>query len=139
MQFSTRGYRGVGLAFAIVWLAGCAIDAPQREQRVASKNSSLPAPVGKALGLGRVESVREVMIESKSQSSGRSAQNTAAAVNLAQMMNGVLSPKQDGLELRVRLDNGVETKVVQTADVAFRPGDRVRVMQGYDGQMRVTY
>ena len=54
-------------------------------------------------------------------------------------MVGMLSPKQVGMELLVRLDNGEDMTVVQAADVAFRPGDRVRVMRGHDGSTRVTY
>jgi len=47
--------------------------------------------------------------------------------------------KKDGLEISVMLDNGNSVVVVQEADVAFRIGDRVRVLSGPDGTARVTY
>jgi outer membrane lipoprotein SlyB len=47
--------------------------------------------------------------------------------------------KRDGLEIGVRLDNGNSVVIVQEADVAFRIGDRVRVLTGPDGTARVTY
>ncbi|OUD15589.1 hypothetical protein [Thioflexithrix psekupsensis] len=46
--------------------------------------------------------------------------------------------QRDGFELTVRLDSGRMIAVVQEADVAFRLGDRVRVLsQG--GETRVRY
>ncbi|HSH71096.1 MAG TPA: hypothetical protein VK997_14340 [Deferrisomatales bacterium] len=43
----------------------------------------------------------------------------------------------DGLELLVELDGGEVLSVVQEADQAFAPGDRVRVLKGSDGTIRV--
>lgn len=42
-----------------------------------------------------------------------------------------------GLEITVELDNGELVAIVQEADVAFRDGDRVRVLRSQDGTMRV--
>ncbi|HSH83629.1 MAG TPA: glycine zipper 2TM domain-containing protein [Guyparkeria sp.] len=46
--------------------------------------------------------------------------------------------RQDGYEISVRLDNGRTISVVQAADIAFQPGERVRVVEGRDGTTRVT-
>jgi len=89
--------------------------------------------------MGRVEAVREVAMVDKAQPYRRSVERNAATDGLSQTMIGMLSPKHMGLEVFVRLDNGADVTVVQAADVAFRPGDRVRVMQGHDGATRVTY
>jgi len=43
-----------------------------------------------------------------------------------------------GLEITVRLDSGELRAVTQEADVAFRPGDRVRLLSGAGGT-RVTH
>lgn len=42
-----------------------------------------------------------------------------------------------GLEILVELDGGEVLSVVQEADQAFAPGDRVRVLKGSDGSTRV--
>jgi outer membrane lipoprotein SlyB len=44
---------------------------------------------------------------------------------------------EDGLQVVVRLDDRATIAVVQAADVAFMPGDRVRVLFGRDGSTRV--
>jgi outer membrane lipoprotein SlyB len=43
----------------------------------------------------------------------------------------------DGLEITVELDNGEIIAVVQAADVPFYIGDRVRIVRGAGGMMRV--
>lgn len=43
----------------------------------------------------------------------------------------------DGLEITVKLDNGEVLAVVQKADVMFAVGDRVRILTGRDGTVRV--
>jgi outer membrane lipoprotein SlyB len=119
-------------------LAGCATDAPVRVSQLAVKKDA-PVQVVKGVSMGRVEVVREVTMADKARPYKRSVERNAAADGLAQTMTGMLSPKLMGIELLVRLDNGADMTVVQAADVAFRPGDRVRVMQGHDGSPRVTY
>ena len=47
--------------------------------------------------------------------------------------------RQAGLEIMVRLDNGRMVSVTQAADESFYPGDRVRLMTGYDGTARVAH
>lgn len=46
---------------------------------------------------------------------------------------------KEGLEIMVKLDDGDLTSVVQEADVNFQKGDRVRVLTGPDGTVRVVY
>jgi outer membrane lipoprotein SlyB len=46
--------------------------------------------------------------------------------------------QRPGVEVTVQLDNGQYISVVQEADEAFRPGDRVRVLSGR-GSTRVTH
>lgn len=45
--------------------------------------------------------------------------------------------RTDGLEITVELDNGEIIAVVQAADVPFYVGDRVRIVRGAGGMMRV--
>lgn len=47
--------------------------------------------------------------------------------------------KQKGFEIEVKLDNGQVLSIVQGADEAFAPGERVRVLRGSDGSARVTH
>jgi len=47
--------------------------------------------------------------------------------------------RQPGYEITVQLDNGRTVSIVQAADVSFRPGDRVRVIEARDGTSRVTH
>jgi len=47
--------------------------------------------------------------------------------------------RQPGYEITVRLDNGRVISVVQAADIAFAPGERVRVIEARDGTTRVTH
>jgi len=42
------------------------------------------------------------------------------------------------VEVTVQLDNGQYVSIVQEADEAFRPGDRVRILSGR-GATRVTH
>jgi len=128
--------RFTGVIVCMALLAGCATDAPVRGGRAEVKKD---VSVQTSKGMGRVETVREVTMLGKAQSYRPGVERNAATDGLSQTMIGMLSPKQTGLELFVRLDNGADVTVVQAADVAFRPGDRVRVMQGHDGATRVTY
>ncbi len=47
--------------------------------------------------------------------------------------------RKTGLEITVQLDSGEILAVVQEADVAFRVGDRVRVLRDNYGTTRVRY
>ena len=46
--------------------------------------------------------------------------------------------EKDGLEITVKLDNGDLRAIVQEADVAFKPGERVRLLNS-GGVTRVTH
>ncbi len=46
--------------------------------------------------------------------------------------------QQSGLEITVLLDNGAQILVVQNADPMFQIGERVRVLTGGSGQVRVS-
>ncbi len=138
MRYLSCDLRVVVVLLGVALLAGCATDAPVRDERVVVKKD-VPQQASKGITMGRVEAVREVTMVDKAQPYRQRAERNGAADSLAQTMIGTLSPKHTGLELLVRLDGGADMTVVQAADVAFRPGDRVRVMQGHDGATRVTY
>ncbi|MBL8506337.1 MAG: glycine zipper 2TM domain-containing protein, partial [Methylobacillus glycogenes] len=46
--------------------------------------------------------------------------------------------RKDGLEITVKLENGTMLAIVQEADVAFSPGDKVRLVES-GGTTRVTH
>ena len=111
--------------------------------------------------LGRVESVRQIMIEGTK--SGVGAVSGAALGGLAgshigkgtgqiagavggAVLGGLAGSaveegvtRQPGLEITVRLDSGRMMAVTQAADEPFYVGDRVRVLTGYDGTARVAH
>ncbi|MDS4020793.1 MAG: glycine zipper 2TM domain-containing protein [Candidatus Competibacter sp.] len=111
--------------------------------------------------LGYVENVRQVLIEGTR--SGVGAVSGAALGGLAgstigqgrgqvagaiggAVLGGVAGSaieenvtRQPGLEITIRLDNGRMIAVTQAADEPFYPGDRVRLMTGYDGTARVAH
>lgn len=139
MRSLSGDLRLAGVLVCVTLLAGCATDAPVRERAVAPKKDVPAVQASKGIGMGRVEAVREVAMVDTAQPYRRGVERNMAADGLSQTMIGMLSPKSMGVEVFVRLDSGADVTVVQAADVAFRPGDRVRVMQGRDGATRVTY
>ena len=130
MFFLSRGFFSVVFWAGLALLAGCATDAPQRVEG-SSPARSLPQ-AGKSLGTGWVEAVRPVGVET---TRARALPSSDFKPPLARLS----APSSADVELSVRLDNGESVKVVQTAGLVFRPGDRVRVMQQHDGAVRVTY
>jgi outer membrane lipoprotein SlyB len=46
--------------------------------------------------------------------------------------------RQNGLQITIDLDRGESIAVVQAADVAFEPGERVKVLRRGDGAARVA-
>lgn len=111
--------------------------------------------------LGYVESVRQVLIEGTKSgvgavsgaalgglagsTIGRGRGQVAGAIGGA-VLGGVAGSaieenvtRQPGLEIMVRLDSGRMMAVTQAADEPFYPGDRVRLMIGYDGTARVAH
>jgi outer membrane lipoprotein SlyB len=109
---------------------------------------------------GTVESVRTVQIEGTKSGIGTGAGAVAGGVlghevgegsgkTLATLGGALLGgaagaaveegvTRQPGYEITVRLDNGRTITVVQAADIAFSPGERVRVIEARDGTTRVT-
>ena len=45
--------------------------------------------------------------------------------------------RRQGYEITVKMDDGQTIAVVQEADVPFNPGERVKILTGYDGTIRV--
>jgi len=110
--------------------------------------------------LGVVESVREVRIEGTRSGVGPTAGAVIGGIAgsnvgsgrgsqigsvLGAVVGGVAGQASEqaatgktGVEITVRLDSGQLIAVVQEADVAFRPGERVRVLRG-SGATRVTH
>ena len=111
--------------------------------------------------LGYVESVRQVLIEGTKSgvgavsgaalggvagsTIGRGRGQVAGAIGGA-VLGGLAgsaieenATRQPGLEITVQLDNGRMVAVTQAADEPFYPGDRVRVLIGYDGTTRVAH
>lgn len=110
---------------------------------------------------GIVEGVRNVMIEGTKSPVGTVAgaalgglagstigggRGQAAAAIGGAVLGGVAGSaaeeaitRRQGLEITVRLDNGRYIAVTQEADEIFNPGERVRVLRGYDGTTRVTH
>ncbi|MDD2893998.1 MAG: hypothetical protein PHF20_08745 [Halothiobacillaceae bacterium] len=138
MRFVSIDFRVAGVLLCLSWLAGCATETPLRGGQVVVKKD-VTVQETKSVNMGRVKAVREVTMMDKKQPYARSVGGKVVADGLTQTMVGMLSPRQEGIELVVNLDNGESLTVVQAADVAFRPGDRVRVLQGHDGALRVTY
>lgn len=109
---------------------------------------------------GIVESVREVQIEGTKSGVGAASGAVIGGVGGSHMgrgsgqivgavvgavVGGIAGAaaeegitRKTGLEITVRLDNGQLTAVVQEADEAFHPGERVRLLSGAGGT-RVTH
>lgn len=110
--------------------------------------------------MGVVESVREVRIEGTKSPVGTIAggavggiagssigggRGSAVAAVIGAVVGGLAGSaaeegltRKDGLEITVKLDNGTMLAVVQEADVAFNPGERVRLVES-GGVTRVTH
>jgi outer membrane lipoprotein SlyB len=109
--------------------------------------------------MGHVESVREVRLEGTRTAVGPAAgavvggiagstvgsgRGSAVAAVLGAVAGGVAGQAAEqgvtgrrGVEVTVKLDNGQMVAIMQEADEAFRPGDRVRILS--DGSTsRVT-
>lgn len=111
---------------------------------------------------GTVQAIREVRIEGTKSgvgtvggaalggiagsSIGGGGRTRAAGAIGGALLGGLLGSateegvtRQQGLELTVRLDGGRTIAVTQAADEYFNPGERVRVLTGYDGTTRVAH
>jgi len=146
--------RGLILAMLAALLAGCASsnsgDVYTREQTRQVQT----------VQMGIVESVRTVKIEGTKtpvgtatgaviggvagSTVGHGKGSTIAAV-VGAVAGGLAGSaieegvtRKDGLEITVKLDNGTMLAIVQEADEAFNPGDRIRVLEG-GGVTRVSH
>ncbi|MBI3937730.1 MAG: glycine zipper 2TM domain-containing protein [Betaproteobacteria bacterium] len=147
---------GVGLAAAgaVLVLGACA---PSLSGSAYTRDQ---ARQEQSVRMGVVESVRQVQIEGTRSGIGPAAgavvggiagsnvgQGKGAAVGtvLGSVAGGVAgqaaeqaATRKTGLEITVKLDSGRLVAIVQEADEAFRPGERVRVLSG-GGVSRVTH
>ncbi|ROH86232.1 glycine zipper 2TM domain-containing protein [Pseudomethylobacillus aquaticus] len=134
-------------------LAGCA-----------SSNSGAVYKRGEArqvqtVKMGTVESVRTVKLEGTKSPVGTvggaavggiagstigGGRGSAIATVIGAIVGGIAGSaveegvtRSDGLEITIKLDSGGMIAVVQEADVQFKPGDRVRLLES-GGTTRVT-
>jgi outer membrane lipoprotein SlyB len=144
---------GVLLAAAVL-AAACAYPAGSRDYR------GYEVMGEQSVRFGVVETVRDVRLhagESGVGTVGGAALGGIAGSNVGggtgqvagaiggAILGGILGSniersanERPGVEVTVQLDNGQYISVVQQADEAFRPGDRVRVLSGR-GATRVTH
>lgn len=142
------------LLAATMLLGGCA---PRLSGDVYSRDQ---ARREHTVRMGVVESVREVQIEGTRSGVGPTAGAVIGGIAgsnvgsgrgsqvgsvIGAVAGGVLgqgaeqvATRTNGLEITVRLDNGQTVAIVQEADVAFRAGERVRILTGA-GAARVTH
>jgi len=146
--------RIAALAAACVLAGGCAYNAGSRDYR------GYQVMGEQSVRFGVVESVRDVSIAPGN--TGVGAASGAALGGIAgstvgggsgqvagaiggAILGGLLGTQieksaneRPGVEVTVLLDSGKYVAVVQEADEAFHPGDRVRVVSGH-GTTRVTH
>lgn len=144
----------VATAACAVLLGACAYPAGSRDYR------GYQVMGEQQVRFGVVESVRDVNINPGSSGVGTAGGailggiagsnvgggtgQVAGAVGGA-ILGGILgsnieksASERHGIEVTVQLDSGKYVAIVQEADEAFRPGDRVRVLSGR-GTTRVTH
>lgn len=146
----TRAYHLVVLVLASVAVGGCVSGTSGKEYR-----RSQPQMV-EEIEMGRVESVRDVLIADRRTYRGRgpsvivgggigSGGRSGVGVSIGSVLggwggeaSGESATHKAGYEITVRLDSGRLIAVTQTADESFRTGDRVRVLTG-NGVTRVSH
>lgn len=136
-------------------LGGCAAS------QSGSAYSRTQARQAQEVEMGVVESVRQVQIEGTKTPIGAGAgavvggvagsnigggKGRAIGAILGAVGGGLAGAaveegvtRKPGLEITVRLDSGRMLAVTQEADEAFAPGERVRILTGNDGVMRVSH
>jgi len=141
-------------AAALAVLAGCA---PSKSGSAYTRDE---ARREQSVRMGVVESVRQVQIEGTRSSVGPAAgavvggvagsgvgsgRGSAVASVLGAVAGGVAgqaaeeaATRRTGVEITVRLDGGRMVAIVQEADEAFKPGERVRILSD-GGVSRVTH
>lgn len=143
-----RVYHLALLLISSVAISGCASGTSGKEYR-----RSQPQMV-EEVEMGRVESVRDVLIESPRTYGGRGpsvivgggigrgGRSSGIGVSVGTVLGGWDSGNTvthiPGYEIMVRLDSGRLIAVTQTASESFRTGDRVRVLTG-NGVTRVSH
>lgn len=148
------------LQFLFVVVLGIALTGcpASRSGRVYSRDQARSV---QTVEMGTVEQVQQVEIEGTKTPVGTVAGAVAGGVlgstvgkgsgkNVATVLGAIAggvagsaveeqATKKVGLEITVRQDNGQTISVVQEADEAFQVGDRVRVLRGNDGTVRVQH
>ena len=141
-------------AAALAVLAGCA---PSKSGSAYTRDE---ARREQSVRMGVVESVRQVQIDGTRSSVGPAAgavvggvagsgvgsgRGSAVASVLGAVAGGVAgqaaeeaATRRTGVEITVRLDGGRMVAIVQEADEAFKPGERVRILSD-GGVSRVTH
>lgn len=99
--------------------------------RIAGEHSPLGTAGGAAVGYGLGRIVGD--------GRGRVVAGTVGAVAGAVAGRELeeAATAEDGLEITVALDGGGTLVIVQSGEVAFRPGERVRVLRGRGDEARV--
>lgn len=144
----------VAAAMTAVIVAGCA---PSKSGSVYTRDE---ARREQSVRMGVVESVRHVQIEGTRSGIGPAAgaavggiagsgvgdgRGAAVGAVVGSVAGGVagqaaeeVATRRPGLEITVRLDSGRMVAIVQEADEAFKPGERVRILSS-GGVSRVTH
>jgi outer membrane lipoprotein SlyB len=164
LKLNTRNYRGGAemniLKILVVVVLGIALAGcpPSRSGKVYSRDQ---ARTVQTVEMGTVLQADPVQIEGTKTPVGTVAGAAVGGVlghsigqghgkNVATVLGAVAggvagsaveeqATKKPGLEITVKQDNGQTLVVVQEADEAFQPGDRVRVLRGSDGTVRVRH
>jgi len=145
---------GLMAAAALATLGGCA---PSKSGSAYTRDEVRRE---QSVRMGVVESVRQVQIEGTRSGVGPAAgavvggvagsgvgggRGAAVATVVGAVAGGVAgqaleegATRRTGLEITVRLDSGKMVAIVQEADEAFRPGERVRILSDA-GVSRVTH
>ncbi|MHB8916013.1 MAG: outer membrane lipoprotein [Thiobacillus sp.] len=152
--FRIRVYHLVLLVAGSVVMSGCASGTSGKDYR-----RSQPRMV-EEVEMGRVESMRDVLIEAPKAPTGRGSsvivgggvgssigggRGTGIGISVGTVLGGwggasaeQAVTRKAGYEITLRLDSGRLIAVTQTADESFRIGDRVRVLTG-NGVTRVSH
>jgi outer membrane lipoprotein SlyB len=151
--------RNISIILALVLLAGTGLLSSCASSRSAQVYSRDSAQQEMTVNYGTVREVRNVQIEGTKTGVGTVAGGVAGGIlgsqiggGAGRVVGGVLGAlggaavgavseegltRRNGLEITVELDTGQLVTIVQEADIAFSPGERVRVLRANDGSSRV--
>lgn len=154
MNGSKLTYKLLLVAFISVFLAACA---SSNSGSVYSRDDARKVQTVKT---GVVESVRTVKLEGTKTPIGTvaggaiggiaggsigSGRGSAIGAVIGAVAGGIagsaveeVATRKDALEITVKLDGGAMIAIVQEADEAFKPGDKVRIVENADTS-RVTH